>query len=785
MSKLPSVISKSYRVKNIALVLLIHLFTIAGYSQNLSVSGNIKDSKTGEELIGAIVRVAETPEIGVAANAYGYYSLILKPGKYNLVFSYLGYENLTKAIDLTEDYKLNVELVLAERVLKTVEIKAERADENLSRTQMGVEKLSPQEIKQIPVLFGEQDVLKTLQLLPGVKGAGEGNAGFFVRGGSADQNLILLDEAPVYNASHLLGFFSVFNSDAIKDVTLYKGTMPAEFGGRISSVLDVKMNDGNQNRFNAKGGIGLISSRLTVEAPVVKDKSSFIISGRRTYADVFLKLSRDSGLRQSTLYFYDLNAKFNYKINENNRIFVSGYFGRDNFGFSDIFRFNWGNATGTLRWNHLFSDRLFSNTSAILSNYDYQISVNAGGQEVNISSTIRDINIKQDYQWFLSNDHTLKFGWNSIYHIFIPGQISGNGFLSNAISNERRYAWENSIYGSDEWKVNSQLSLGYGLRLTSFSYVGPGTIYTYTSDGEVDTERQAGNGEFVKTYFNPEPRINANYRIDDLQSVKAGYARTVQNLHLLSNTTSGNPTDIWIPSSNNVKPELGDQYSIGYFRNLKNNKFELSAESYYKSLQNQIDYRNGADLAFNQLVEGELLSGTGRAYGLELLARKKMGRLTGWVGYTLSRTERKFEGINNGNYFPARQDRTHDISIVAMYSLTEKIALSANWIYYTGNAVTFPSGKYQIEGQTVNYFSERNGYRMPDFHRLDIGLTWYRKNTATYESNWNLSFYNAYARRNAYIINFRESETNPGTTEAVQLSLFRIVPSITYNFHFK
>ena len=765
--------------------LFLLIFSLSVYSQNFSISGTIKDSKSGEELIGAIVTVKELPGTGVAANAYGYYSLILKPGKYTLNYSYVGYESIEKSVDLKEDMKVNMNLAYTEKTLQTVEIKAERADENLSRTQMGVEKLSPREIKQIPVLFGEQDVLKTIQLLPGVQGAGEGNAGFYVRGGSADQNLILLDEAPVYNASHLLGFFSVFNSDAIKDVTLYKGTMPAEFGGRISSVLDVKMNDGNQNRFNAKGGIGLISSRLTLEAPIVKDKSSFIISGRRTYADLFLKLSNDSTLRKSKLYFYDLNTKFNYKINEKNRIFVSGYFGRDNFGFSDVFRFDWGNATGTLRWNHLFSDRLFSNTSAIVSNYDYQISVNAGGQEVNISSTIRDYNFKQDYQWFLSNDHTLKFGWNSIYHIFIPGQISGNGFLENAISNEKRYAWENSIYGSDEWKVNPQLTVGYGLRLTSFSYIGPGTIYTYTPEGEVDTERTAGNGEFVKTYFNPEPRINASYRIDELQSVKAGYARTVQNLHLLSNTTSGNPTDIWIPSSKNVKPELGDQYSIGYFRNLQNNKYELSAESYYKSLYNQIDYRNGADLAFNQLVEGELVYGTGRAYGLELLARKKIGRLTGWIGYTLARTERKFDDINEGKYYPARQDRTHDISIVAMYTLSPKIALSANWVYFTGNAVTFPSGKYEIEGQTINYYTERNGYRMPAYHRLDLGLTWYRKNTETYESNWNLSFYNAYARRNAYTINFRDSETNPGTTEAVKLSLFRIVPSITYNFHFK
>ena len=755
-------------------------------SQNFTVNGTLTDSKSGEQLAGALVTVKELPGTGVAANGYGFYSLQLKPGTYTLVFSYIGYESHNETVILSDkNVSKNIALEQVGRDMRIVEIKGERPDENLTRVQMGVEKLSPREIKTIPVLFGEQDVLKTLQLLPGVKGAGEGNAGFYVRGGAADQNLILLDEAPVYNASHLLGFFSVFNSDAIKDVTLYKGAMPAEFGGRLASVLDVKMNDGNQKRFNALGGVGLISSRLTIEAPVVKDKSSFIVSGRRTYADMFLKLSNDDDLKKSQLYFYDLNAKFNYKINDKNRIYVSGYFGRDNFGFSDIFKFSWGNATATARWNHLFSDKLFSNTSAIYSNYDYQISVTASEDEVNISSTIRDINLKQDYQYFIDNRHTLKFGWNSIYHTFLPGKIDAIGTFSNVVSNENRYAWENAVYVNDEWKVNSLLMLSYGLRLSEFSYLGPGTIYTYNQQGEIATERYAKKGELVKNYLNPEPRLSANYHLDEKQSFKGAYARTVQNLHLLSNTTSGNPTDIWVPSSNNVKPELCDQYSVGYFRNLKQNTYEFSAETYYKWMQNQIDYRNGAQLAFNQQVEGELVYGVGRAYGLELLLRKKTGKFTGWIGYTLSRTERKFDEINEGNYFAARQDRTHDISIVAMYSVTKKLSLSANWVYYTGNAITFPSGKYQIDGQTVNYYTERNGYRMPAYHRLDLGLTWYRKSTDTYESNWNFSIYNAYARRNAYTISFRDSETNPGTTEAVKLSLFRMVPSITYNFHFK
>jgi hypothetical protein len=767
------------------LLLFCLLPTIGSFAQQkFSISGSIKDITSGEELIGAAVLVKEIPGTGVVANAYGFYTLELPVGEYTLRFQYTGYEMKEQKVKLDKSMKLNVEMKPKNSELKEVEISAEKPDESLSRTSMGVEKLSSKEIKMIPVLFGEADLLKTLQLLPGVKSAGEGNTGFFVRGGSADQNLILLDEAPVYNASHLLGFFSVFNSDAVKEATLYKGTMPTEFGGRIASVLDVKMNEGNQKKLNVLGGVGLIASRLTVEAPIVKDKSSFIVSGRRTYADMFLKLSADTNLRKSTLYFYDLNAKLNYKISDKDRIFISGYFGRDNFGFSDQFRFDWGNATGTIRWNHLFSDKLFSNTSLIYSDYNYKIKLSASDFDVEIGSTIRDWNLKQDYQYYQNNKSTIKFGWNSIYHTFMPGEVAGADFLNN-LTNDRRYAWENAAYISHQYQFNKKLSIDYGLRLSTFSYIGPGTVYEFDTDGNITNERQAANGEFIQNYINPEPRLSINYRIDSLQSIKGGYSRTVQNLHLLSNTTSGNPTDIWIPSSNNIKPELGDQYSAGYFRNLKKNTYEFSAETYYKWMANQIDYRNGAELILNQEVEGELVYGTGRAYGLELLVRKKTGKFTGWIGYTLSRTERKFDEIDNGKYFAARQDRTHDLTVVAMYELNNKWALSANFVYYTGNAVTFPSGKYEMDGQIVNYYSERNGYRMPAYHRLDLGATYYRKRTDTYESSWSFSVYNAYGRENAYTISFRESDTNPGQTEAFQLSLFRWIPSITYNFHFK
>jgi hypothetical protein len=762
------------------MVLQLPLFA----QSRFSISGNVRDAASGEELIGAAVTVKELPGIGVVTNTYGYYALDLPSGKYTLKVQFTGFVVMEKAVDLSKNMKLNFDLQARNTELNAVEISAEKPDENLSRQTMGVEKLTAREIKLIPVLFGEADLLKTLQLLPGVKSAGEGNTGFFVRGGSADQNLILLDEAPVYNASHLLGFFSVFNADAVKEATLYKGTMPAEFGGRMASVLDVKMNEGNLKRRNIRGGIGNIASRLTVEAPLVADKGSFIVSGRRTYADVFLKLSADTNLRKSKLYFYDFNTKFNYKLSEKDRIYVSGYFGRDNFGFADQFRFDWGNATGTVRWNHLFSDKLFSNTSVIFSDYNYRISITASDFNVEIGSKIRDWNLKQDYQYFASNKRTLKFGWNSIYHTFMPGEVKGSTLLEG-LTNERRYGWENAAYISQQHQINPKLSLDYGLRLSSFSYIGPVTVYTFDSKGDVASEYKAKSGEFIRNYFNPEPRASFNYRVDSVQAVKGGYSRTVQNLHLLSNTTSGNPTDIWVPSSNNVKPELGDQYSLGYFRNLKQNLFEFSAETYYKTMQNQIDYRNGADLVLNQKVEGELVRGVGRAYGLELLLKKKTGKFTGWIGYTISRTERKFDGVNDGSWYPARQDRTHDISIVAMYDLNAKWSFAADFVYYTGNAVTFPSGKYEIDGQIVNFYSERNGYRMPAYHRFDVSATYYRKRTDTYESSWSFSIYNAYGRQNAYTISFQESETNPGTTEALQVSLFRWVPSITYNFHFK
>jgi hypothetical protein len=748
-----------------------------------TVSGYVRDAATGEELIGVNVIIKELIAVGASTNAYGFYSITVPAGSYTVIAHFIGYEEKSVSVELTENTKLDFTIKESTTQLDVVEVTAEEDDENITDIKMGIEKIDMKQMDKIPVIFGEKDVLKIIQLRPGVKSAGEGNSGFHVRGGAADQNLILLDEATVYNASHLLGFFSVFNGDALKDVTLYKSGQPAEFGGRLSSVLDIRMKDGNDKKFGVEGGIGLIASRLKLEGPIAKEKGSFMISARRTYADLFLKLSADSSINQATIYFYDLNAKANYRIDNNNRIFLSGYFGRDVLGDPEDRGFiKWGNTTGTIRWNHLFSEKMFSNTSVIFSSYDYDIDTDLGGTKGKVISRIQDYNIKQDLQYFPNTQHELKFGFNSIYHRIIPGSIlPASGQETNESNHPLKFAWQNAAYVSHQWKPLNAFGLEYGIRFTSFSVTGPGTFYSYDTSGEVIDSVSYGRGKFVKTYFNIEPRVAANFIVDDKSSIKASYERNTQNLHLLSNSTSGNPTDLWIPTSPNVKPEIGDQISLGYFRNFSNSKYEFSTEIYYKHLQNQIDYKDGAELTFNENVEAELLFGTGRAYGVEFLLSKRSGRFTGWIGYTLARTERKMPGINNDQYYPAKHDRTHDISVAGVYDLSKKVTFSATWVYHTGNAVTFPSGKYEMDGTVFNYYTERNGYRMPNYHRLDLAVTWLRKKTEKFESSWNFSLYNAYGRQNAYSIIFRQT---PSGIQGYQQTLFRWVPSVSYNFKF-
>jgi len=698
--------------------------------------------------------------------------------------SFAGYGNDTVAVYLRRDTSISIGLENAAKQLQEAIVTAGR-NNNVTKPLMGVQKLSINEIRDLPVLFGEKDILKTLQLLPGVQSAGDGNSGFFVRGGNTDQNLILLDEATVYNPSHLLGFFSTFNSDAIKDVTLYKGATPAEYGGRLSSVLDVKMNDGNNKEYHASGGIGLISSRLNIEGPIEKDKSSFIVSARRTYADVFLKLSKDSNTNQNSLYFYDINAKANYRLGDKDRIYFSGYFGKDKLGFGNTFGIDYGNATGTLRWNHIFSSRMFSNTSLIYSKYNYDIKINSGNNNIGITSFIKDLHFKEDLQYYANASNKINFGLDVINHTTSPGVISASSTSSfNPLTLQSKHALEGAAYFSHDLTLSQKVSINYGLRAGSFMVMGPGDFYTYDKDGNVHDTAAYSSGKVVKSYFNLEPRFSMNYKLTSSSSVKLAYTRTTQNLHLLSNSTSANPTDVWIPSSNNVRPEIADQVSAGYYRNFKDNQYEFSSEVYYRSMQNQIDYKNGAQLIANENVESQIVFGKGRAYGWELFVKKKYGKFNGWISYTLSRTERQFTEINSGHYFPANQDRTHNLSIVGIYKINKKWTLSADFTYYSGNAVTWPSGKYEVNGQIAFLYTERNAYRMPSYNRLDIGATLQGKKTKKFDSNWNFSIYNLYGRENPYSITFEQDPDDPSKTRALQYALFRWVPSITYNFKF-
>lgn len=769
-------------------ILFFFIFTALGtFAQKATISGTIRDASNGEDLFGAAVIVKELTNVGTTANAYGFYSITLEIGEYTLVYRSTGFETMEWKLNLISDTTYNVELKVPKDVqeIQEVQVSAVKENDNITSSEMNVTRFDPKSIETVPVLFGEKDIMKTLQLTPGVKGAGEGNAGFFVRGGGADQNLILLDEAPVYNASHLLGFFSVFNSDAIKDVALYKSGIPAEYGGRASSVMDVKMRDGNNKNFGASGGLGLISSRLTLEGPIVKDKGSFIISGRRSYADLFLGLSKDVDVPDKTkLFFYDLNAKANYRIGQKDRIFLSGYFGRDKFQLGDLFGFSWGNATGTLRWNHIFSKKLFSNTTVVYSNFNYEFTIGAGDDSFGVRSSIQDWNVKQDFSYYINSNNTLKFGLNVMHHTFRPGSLEGNNEAFDEIILDPRYALELGVYVQNEMKIGSRLNVMYGVRYSGFNLMGNGYAYDFDEDGDKIEERYYDDWESIKYHQGIEPRLSASFILSEKNSIKLGYNRNFQYLHQLSNSTTSSPTDVWVPSSNNVKPQIGDQIALGYYHNLFKNSLKISTEVYYKALQNQIDYRNGADLVLNNLVEGELVYGKGRAYGLEVQVQRTKGKVTGWISYTLARSLRQFDQINEGKEFSARQDRIHDVSIVLMYRVTKAIALSASWVYYTGDAVTFPSGKYEINGQYIPYYTERNGYRMPDYHRLDVGFTWYMKERKHFDHNLNISIYNTYARENAYTITF-EVDEDTGNTKAIQTTLFKLVPSITYNFTIK
>ncbi|GGH67405.1 collagen-binding protein [Filimonas zeae] len=760
------------------------MVTLQAAAQKQYLLTGLITSEKGETLPYASVKAMEQ---GAAATAdkNGYYALPLTQGKHTIAVDGTGYGLQTLEVEIDKDTRLNVGLSEVPNELGRVTVKSTRGS-HLMQPVTGYEKFLLKDTRNLPAMLGERDILKTLQLLPGVKSAGDGNSGFYVRGGSADQNLVLLDGAPVYNASHFMGFFSVFNADAIKEVSLYKGSMPAQYGGRLSSVLDISTSDGDNQSWKVNGGIGLISTRLSVEGPITKDKSSFLISGRRTYVDMFLKLSKDSAINSNKMNFYDVNAKFSWSLGKNDKISVAAYSGHDLLSLSGLFNIAWGNRLGSVHWNHHFSNKLVTNTAVSYSNFNYTAGVAQTNYNINIASRIKDLSGKTEWIFTPDNRNKIYIGGSSAFRSILPGNVQSlQKSAINKTNQPIRHSVENALYVNNEWTPGDKWQISYGVRLTGFSILGGrGDFYQLNPQGHVTDTMRYGTREVVKTYINAEPRLSASFQLNPGSSVKASYSRTVQNLHLIASATASSPTDRWVASTNIIRPEIADQVSAGYYKNLGNNTWQLTTEVYYKTMQNQIDYRNGADILDNQALESKLLYGKGRAYGIETLVKKKKGKFTGWVGYTLSKTERQIDGINNNQWYNARQDRTHEVSVVTNYELGQRWSLSASWVFYTGNAVTLPAGKYIINNRVVYYYTERNGYRMPAYHRLDVSASAHIIRKKRLKADLTFGVYNAYGRENAYSLFFRQSKTTPGKTEAIQVSLFKYVPSISCDFKF-
>ena len=771
--------------------------------QNVTLSGYVKDAKSGETLIGATVVIPEL-QSGTNSNAYGFYSLSVPPGTYAVRVSYLGYTPFIDTLELVQDLGMDLELGEVEVELEEVVISSQAADRNVTSLEMSVNQLNIQTIRKMPSLLGEVEIIRSIQLLPGVSTVGEGASGFNVRGGSIDQNLILLDEAPVYNSSHLFGFFSVFNPDAVKDVKLYKGGMPARYGGRLSSILDVRMKEGNSRRFEMNGGIGLIFSRLSIEAPIVKDKASFIVAGRRSYIDVLAQPFLNDDFEGSALNFYDLTAKANYQINDKNQIFVSGYFGRDNFNFGGVGGFEWGNQTGTFRWNHLFSQKLFANLTLYYSNYDYQINFQeedeADQNSFDWQAEITTYGFKPEFSLFVTPKNVVRFGGQAIVYEFEPGTAVGisEGEISD-ISLDNKYAIESSVFIENELTLSNRFTFNYGLRFSHFNYTGEGVAYSYSDAPAglrptVINEQSFDQWESIETYSNFEPRVSFKYQLNEKSSIKGSFARTAQYIHLISNTTASVPIDVWTPSTNNIQPQTSNQGAIGYFRNFSDNAYEFSLETYYKEMDNIVDYIDGADLVLNEFLEGEILPGKGRAYGLEAYLEKKKGDVTGWISYTLGRTELQVDGINEGEWYPNRFDQTHSLSIVAFYQLTNRWSFGANFALNSGTPTTFPTSRFEQQGYIIphNVGNTRNNVRIPAYHRMDLSATLDGKDKPDkrWKGQWVFSVYNVYNRRNPFSIFFRQEVDrvpigNPVMTEAIRLSVIgSFIPSVSYNFSF-
>lgn len=778
-----------------ALILLIGVvLQVSG--QEHTISGYIRDAENGEELIGVSVFVPEFGK-GVVSNAYGFYSLTLPAGNYAIEYDFVGYEQKVHDVQLTKNISVNVELKPDPLQIQEVVVQGERPDDNITDVNISRNSIDVKQLKKLPALFGEPDILKAIQLMPGVVTAGEGTSSFFVRGGSADQNLILIDEAPVYDPSHLFGLFSVFNSDVIKSSELYKGGIPAKYGGRLSSILDVRTKDGNNKKTEGVAGIGLLAARFMLEGPIKKEKSSFVISARRSYVDALLKAANEDNL----VHFYDVNAKANWRHNNNNRFFMSFYIGRDAFDFHDIFNFNWGNATGTFRWNHLFSDKLFSNTSLVASKFDYGLSLEDVVQGFKWTSNLQEISLKQDFNYFINPDNELDFGYHVTWRKFSPGKIvpvEEDGIFSPT-EIDQMYALDHAFYIGNEQKVSSRISLLYGLRLSIFQNIGPADVYLYEDPSDNVNIKRTGtltfnNFENIKTYINPEPRLAGRYLLNSKSSVKLGYNRMVQNTHLISSGTVPIPFNTWHPSSYYLKPQVADQFTAGYFRNYEDNKYEMSAEVYYKDVDNVSDFADNARLFFNDDLSTEFRQGKAWSYGLELMVRKKEGTFNGFVSYTLSKAWRKIPGVNLSQPFYANYDRRHTLNFVTIYEHSERWTFGMNFTYTTGRPITIPAGWYMYEGYPVNYISDRNGYRLPTYHRLDLSatLTPQKNKERKVRGEWVFSLYNTYSRKNPFTVYTRvipDADDNangakPFEKEARLIYLFPILPSVTYNLRF-
>ncbi len=765
-------------------------------SARFTLNGYVKDSLTGESIIGATVAVNGQSK-GVASNQYGFYSITLEEGDYTISVSHVSYVGGAARISLHTNQSYNFEIVSRSSALSDVVVYSKRRDANVKNAQMGKIDLSIGQIKNIPAFMGEIDILKALQLLPGVRNAGEGNAGFYVRGGGPDQNLIMLDDAVVYNTGHLFGFFSIFNSDAIKNVSLIKGGMPAQYGGRLSSVVDVTMKDGNINKFQMEGGIGLIASRFSLQGPLKKNKASFIISARRTYADAIAKpfIKKSSSFYGSGYFFYDLNAKVNYRFSEKDRLYLSGYFGRDVFDFVNAKRsfdtkIPWGNSTATLRWNHVFNRRLFSNATLVYNDYKFSFSARQENFEIGLFSGIKDGTFKMDFDYYPLPNHKLKFGGLLTYHKFTPNVVSGrqDSIVFEPNNEGLKYAAESALYLQDDWEIGEKWKINYGLRFSSFTQIGPFTKYLRDADGNKLDSTFYGSFKPVKTYGGVEPRITVRYAVNDETSIKAAVTRNFQYIHLVSNSGNTLPTDLWVPSTYVVKPQVSWLYSAGLFKNFADNKYEGSLELYYKDMQNQVEYKEGYTPSLSD-PENEFVFGKGWSYGAEFLVNKLKGRVTGWVGYTLSWTWRKFPGLNEGEKYPTKYDRRHDMSVVANYDATKKWKLGAVLVYGTGNALTLPERFYFINGTLTQEYSKINQYRMKAYHRIDISATYSPtpKKKRKLTSYWVFSIYNVYSRLNPYFIYFDQdgsAVTGNLKVEARQVSLFPVLPAVTWNFKF-